>query len=156
LRIIVLRKGQVVKVDDEDFDKLTKFVWGIISNKSGHTYAARGTRKNGVYRKILMHREIMNNPSGMVDHINGDTLDNQKSNLRIVTRQQNLQNSKRRSDCKSRYKGVSKRGAKFIARIQINPKQRIFLGYFETEIEAALAYDKAALQYFGEYAKINH
>jgi hypothetical protein len=155
LRKIVLRNKLEVLVDEEDFELLNSFKWGIIKNKT-HTYAARGTRKNGVYSKILMHRFIMNAPKDqMVDHRNGNTLDNRKSNLRLATRAMNLQNSKLRSDSNCKYKGVSKRGHKFVARIQVAVDKRLFLGYFKTEEEAAKAYNKAATEHFGEFANLN-
>lgn len=158
MKYIVLTSGATVKVDDEDFEFLNDFKWGQLGSKSGKlTYACRGVRVNGKYSKILMHRELMGNPEGkMIDHINGDKLDNQKSNLRIVDRAKNLQNSKLRSDSKGKYKGVRKVYKEgFNARIQIAPGKRLFLGYFKTEKEAALAYNEAAKKYFGEYAKLN-
>lgn len=156
MRNITLSNGQETTVDDSDYEELCKYKWGTIKNKSGHIYAARGTRKNGKYSKILIHRVIMDNPENkMIDHINGNTLDNRRENLRIATRAKNLQNSKLRSDSKCNYKGVSKRGHRYIARIQISVDKRLFLGYFDNEKDAAMAYDLAANKYFGEFAKLN-
>ena len=91
----------------------------------------------------------------MIDHINGDLLDARKSNLRVCTSQQNAFNRKPNSNKKSKFKGVSlkKGGVKkpWYGRITVNGK-KIDLGYYATEKEAALAYDKAALEYFGEFA----
>jgi hypothetical protein len=98
----------------------------------------------------------MDNPIGkMVDHINRDTLDNTRENLRVATRAENLRNSKLRSDSKCNFKGVSKKGNRFIARIQISVDKRLHLGYFNTEEDAARAYDAAAKQYFGNFANLN-
>jgi hypothetical protein len=145
-----------VLIDKDDYEYLNSFKWGIINNGS-HKYAARGTRKKGQpYRKILMHREILNCPKNkMIDHINGNTLDNRKENLRIVTRAKNLQNSKKRSDSNFNYKGIGKRNGKYFARIQIAVDKRLFLGYYNTDIEAARAYDIAAKLHFGENARLN-
>lgn len=160
MKKIKLSTGQYTLVDNENFKELSKFAWGTVGKK--YTYAGRGTRKNGVYSKILMHRFLMNaSKDQMVDHINGNTLDNRKSNLRICSRSKNLQNSKIRSDSNNKYKGVHKVRTKkdgtvvYSARIQIAPNERLYLGNFYNELEAAKAYNKAALKYFGEYANIN-
>lgn len=161
MKTIKLSTGQTTIVDDDDYLKFSKYKWGTISNKT-HTYVARGTRKKGQrYRKILLHREILKAPKNkMVDHINQNTLDNRKENLRLANRANNLQNSKVRSDSQSVYKGVSKKISKigtvsFVARIQISVNKRLFLGYFKQEIDAAKAYNEAAIKYFGKFAKLN-
>lgn len=161
MKDIVLSNGMVATVDDQDFHVLSQHKWGVINNGS-HIYASRGTRKKGQkYKKVLMHRFLMGEPKGkMIDHINGNTLDNRKENLRLANRSNNLQNSKLRSDSKCSFKGVSRKTSeigtvRYTARIQINPNERLFLGYFETEIEAAKAYNVAAVKHFGEFAKLN-
>lgn len=116
-------------------------------------------------KTLRMHRIIMDlEEGGIVDHINGDRLDNRKSNLRIVTAQQNAQNSaKPTSTTKimtSKYKGVFMRKAKahlakpWNAEITLNDK-KVHLGYFFTEIEAAHCYNHNAKKYYGEYARLN-
>jgi HNH endonuclease/AP2 domain len=153
----VLLDGTKCLIDDEDFERLNQYKWGLVKSKTG-SYAARGTRSNGVYRKILMHKELLPclDKKLIVDHINGNKLDNRKQNLRIVTRSQNLQNSKKRNDSNNKYKGVRKQYKdKYCARIQIDKNTRLYLGYFNSEIEAAKAYDEAAKKYFGEYAQLN-
>ena len=104
-----------------------------------------------------MHRQIIN-PSKrkIVDHINRNPLDNRRANLRIVTKSQNNMNRSGRRGTSSKYKGVS--WSKTIncwrAMISVN-KKGIFLGRFDSETEAAKAYDEAAKKYHGEYAYLN-
>jgi len=93
-----------------------------------------------------------------VDHINGDRLDNRRANLRIVTKQQNRQNIGKQShrEMTSRYKGVVQhpKTLRWRAIVKTGGKQR-HLGYFATEHEAALAYNTAARELFGEFARLN-
>jgi len=102
----------------------------------------------------FLHHETW--PKDQIDHINNLRDDNRLVNLREATNAENTKNLKARKGGTSKYKGVSwfKRHCKWLARIGVNHK-RIFLGYYDNEEEAALAYNKAALEYFGEYAKIN-
>lgn len=139
---IPLTQGKFALVDDEDFEYLNQFKWTIIKR----TYAGR---RDG----ILMHRVIMNTPSGMeTDHINGDGFDNRKINLRICTRAENGRNMKKRKDGSSRFKGVcwDKSRGTWNARVQEK-----FIGRFFDEENAALAYDKKARELFGEFARTN-
>jgi hypothetical protein len=103
---------------------------------------------------VYMHRFLMNPAVGMtVDHINKDTLDNRKANLRVCTNQQNVMG---KCGHGASYKGVSfyKRTGKWVAKIKHN-YVTINLGYFDDETEAALAYNKKAKELFGEYATLN-
>lgn len=108
---------------------------------------------------ILMHKLILDCPKGLeIDHINGNKLDNRKSNLRIVTRSENCMNTgKRNNTYSSRFKGVSfyKRLGNWTAQVHKDYK-RIFLGYFDSEIEAARAYNAKALELYGDKVKLNH
>lgn len=150
MKRVKLTKNQYALVDDEDFEELNREKW--YTSSTG--YATRRNRKKMTY----MHRTITNCPQGMqVDHINGNRLDNQRINLRVVTSQQNKQNRHRNLKGKtSKYKGVSwnKKNQNWYARIKINCKQ-IYLGCFIDEVQAALEYDKKAIELFGEYARPN-
>lgn len=141
--------GKTSIVDDENFEWLNQWKWYL--PRIGYPY--RCTSVNKVRITIKLHRFIMNFPKNKsVDHINGDRLDNRKSNLRICTRKQNSYN---RFGLK-RYKGVyinpKKNG--FLSSITVNYKTK-YIGYFKTELEAALAYNVEAKKYFGEFAKLN-
>lgn len=153
MREIPLTKGKVAIVDDEDYVRLAKYKWHLFSRG----YAARGIWENGKVKAIYMHREILNVESGFVtDHINGDRLDNRKENLRICSRAENNRNQKKDIRSKFEYKGIKteNKGRTYLARISVNNKQ-IYLGSFPTQLQAAKAYDQAAIKYYGEFARLN-
>jgi hypothetical protein len=159
MKEIKLTQGKIALVDDEDFEELNKHRWYII--KSKYCYATRMKSKSkGV---ILMHRAIMNTPKELfVDHIDHDTLNNQKYNLRNCTRSENMMNQEIQTKRISQYKGVFKTNryykdkiySSWIAKIKIEQKT-LYLGAHKTEIEAAIAYNKKATELFGEFALLN-
>lgn len=150
---IKLNKRYIALVDDEDFERVNKYRWFY-----HHNGYARLTTKIGKEKKqINMHRFILNAPINMeVDHINHNGLDNRRCNLRLCTHIQNQQNSKKRLNTKYKYKCVyfDKDKNKWRVRMKVNRKQ-IYIGYFESELEGAKAYNNAAIKYFGEFAKLN-
>lgn len=152
MKEIVLSNGAVCKVDDDDYGKLSTYTW---SCKSGR-YAMRCERARGDrFKNVQMHREVIGaKPGEIVDHINGDTFDNRKANLRICSQSQNMQNSTRRRDNVSGYKGVHPNGRNWAAQIKVDGKQ-IYLGTFKTKEEAARVYNEAAAKHFGEFARVN-
>lgn len=155
--LIKLTRGLYARVDPEDFHRLNVHKWYAM--KSGKTfYAVRKSKlKGGKKRKtIKMHNEVFKTPVGYEpDHINQNGLDNKKKNLRNVTHMENVRNSASRGG-NSKYKGVCwhKRWKRWQANICVNYK-RTFLGYFDSEKEAAIAYDDAAFERFGVYGHLN-
>lgn len=159
MKLIPLGRGLFAKVDDEDYDFLMQWKWSAIPKSNGH-YARRGSgRKTIRMQRLLMGLGAWKDDKRIIDHLDGDTLNNQKSNLRICTSLQNNQNSARRKHSSFPYKGVCRFSKnKCCSKIVVNKKQ-ITLGVFsntpEGILEAAKTYDEAAKRYFGEFAKLN-
>ena len=156
----IIIKNQVILIDEEDFERVSKHGWSIQRNRprssSKFRLYVKATIKN---KKISMHRFIMNATDSTIhiDHINGNTFDNRRTNLRFASRSQNAINAQKTSNPKSSiYKGVSyfKLSKKWKAQIMLN-KKSIYLGLFINEKEAALAYNKEAKALFGEFAVLN-
>jgi hypothetical protein len=144
-------------VSDEDYERVSAFKW--CAEKVGYTnYAVRSSSRNpGPRHPILMHRFILSAPDGfVVDHRDKNGLNNQRENMRICTTAENVRNRKRLRNNTSGYKGVcwNKQGLNWQAMIWVDLKS-IRLGYFDDPIEAAHAYDKAALKYYGDFAQPN-
>ena len=155
---IPLTKDQVTVIDAEDFERVSQFKWyaSARSKNSGKFDAARGAQVEGKPKLILLHRFIMDAPKGLVvDHINHNSLDNRKSNLRLATHRQNCQNKPVHFNKKTKGVSFNKKYKKpYRAGIQLNRKQ-IVIGQFATEEEAMRAYDKSAIDLFGEFAHTN-
>ena len=142
-----LPDGGYFLISPEDYEVVSQYKWSIESNGYPHTTI------DG--KHIRLHKLIMGN-ANHIDHRSGDTLDNRRENLRMVTNQQNHWNMKKSKKNTSGYKGVSfdKRRGRYSSNIMKDGKN-IFLGYFNSPIDAAIAYDNAAFLYFGEYARPN-
>jgi len=152
MKQIILTQGRVALVDDADFDWLNQWKW--FARKTKNTwYAVRTPTEGG---SVYMHRVILNTPTGIkTDHWDGDGLNNQRHNLRQATTIQNGQSFRKfRASKTILLRGVTKKRNKFRARITIN-KQEVYLGLFSTPELAALVYDQAALQHFGQFAHLN-
>jgi hypothetical protein len=150
---IKLTKGQVAIVDDSDVALLSRYNW--CADKIGKTWYAK-SRFGG--RVHYMHRLLMGEPPGrLIDHRDGDGLNNRRSNLREATHSTNLANSRgpEARGKSSRFKGVSlNHNRNWSARIMVRYKGT-HLGVYPSEEAAAKAYDCAARHYFGEFAKLN-
>ncbi len=158
-RRIRMAQPRYAKVDPADYKRLRKYQW--LTRKGTNSFYARRHTPGGKGKKgslIYLHQEIIKAPAGMViDHINHDGMDNRSANLRAATHSQNLYHRRKRSGAaQSKYKGIywRKRKRKWEATIKFE-KKRTFLGYFRDEIDAAKAYDRAAMKYHGEFASLN-
>lgn len=140
--------GKVAIIDDEDYEKLIAYNW--ICNKQNYV---RETKTN-----FLIHRMILNLPKNnlQVDHIDRNPLNNQKSNLRICNPQNNKRNqTKYKGEFSSQYKGVSwkEQCKSWVAHITTNKTE--YIGMFNNEVDAAHAYDKQAIELFGDFKCLN-
>ncbi len=151
---IQLTQRKVTIVDDDDFYRVRGYRWCVDSKGYAVSYVDK--------KNVRLHRFILGvkDPKILIDHINGDGLDNRKANLRVATASQNHANAGKRKHNTSGFKGVhfTKRrahlSAPWAAYLGALKKTR-FLGYFETAILAAQAYDIAANSYYGEFARLN-
>ena len=156
-RRIYLGEGKWTILDRGDYYRLRHYKW-IVYGTGHNLYAVRykfvGPKRTW---KFSMHREIMNaNDGRFVDHRNCDSLDNRRANLRFATRSENMRNRRKKRNASSQFVGVHfyKPQGNWSCSILHNGK-RIWLGRFDTEIEAAKAYDEAAKKLFGEFARLN-
>ena len=151
IRYIPLTRGKYAIVDAADYEWLSQYRWCVLGG-GDRPYACR--RENG--KTIYMHREIMQAPKDMcVDHIEGFTLDNRRASLRTCTHAENMRN-RRANFGRGPYKGVTylRHCNKYRAGIGVNGKP-MHIGYYDDPIEAARAYDRKALELFGEFARLN-
>lgn len=152
MKIIQLTRGKQTMVDDDDYDELSRFKWW--TDAYGYALTSIGGRRDK--KNVRMHRMIVQAKKGeVVDHIDGDPLNNQRNNLRIGTQKENIRNSKPRKS-RSGYKGVSwyKQTSSWVARVVCDGKY-YHVGYYKNPEDAARAYNKKATELFGEFARLN-
>ena len=150
MREIPLTKGYVALVDDEDYERVSAFKW-TAKVLPAAVYAYRNPHNETMY----LHRLILDAPSGMtVDHINHDTLDNRRCNLRLATQAQNCWNRRYSVRARSGYRGVTRNGKGWRADIHCNGK-KIYLGTHPTVEQAARAYSAKARELFGDFLPLN-
>ena len=158
MKEIKLSKGYVALVDDEDYKKVSEYPWHALETPDKTVYAVRNFREEGKCKSWYMHRFILEvtDPEVEVDHKDRNGLNNQRHNIRVTEGNQNHFNMGLRKDNKSGFRGVhwSVAADKWVARITINHKI-IHLGVFVDPIEAACAYDMAAVKYHGDFASTN-
>lgn len=158
MKKIELTRGLRALVDDDDYEELSKYKWCASPLRYNTSYALRNVYIPGKSPKtIFMHNVILNPKKGeLVDHIDGDGLDNRKTNLRICTNTQNQWNKPMQSNNKTGYKGVSyyKTSKKWKAKVVANGVV-YHLGTFDSPELAGRAYDKGAQEYHGEFARLN-
>ena len=155
--LIPLTQGHSAIVDADDYERLSQWKWCTMTSRGGPRAKRAYRDENGKQQTMLMHRFIMGAiGADVVDHINHDTLDNRKANLRVCSRLENQRNSTSRKKSTSKYLGVDwvRRNQKWRARIQTD-NGALHIGVFATEFEAARAYDVKAAEHFGEFANLN-
>ncbi len=158
MKALITTKGKIATVSDEDFETLVKHRWASKGGRCPYIYRSGGTLKPVVW----LHKQVLNASQGQqVDHINGDVFDNRRENLRFCTHLQNCCNRKKPqhyqgTKTSSKYKGVSwdVESGKWKASIRIFRKLKN-LGRFSVEKEAAIAYNRAAKETFGDFAWLN-
>lgn len=154
---IKLTRNMVAIVDDENFEWLNQWKW--YAQKSGNTYYAKRRETQGEKKFIYMHRLIMRaKPGQEIDHANGNGWDNRIENMRFCTDSQNFQNSRKRKNCSSKYKGVhyanhAKKWRAMICAPGVGKSSHI--GCYSSEREAAKSYNEKAKVLFGEFANLN-
>lgn len=143
----LVKRDPRIKIDPEDLRK-----FGVHNCSIGTTGYLIICISHKQYR---LHRVIMGNPDGVVDHINGNSLDCRKENLRVCSQADNARNRGIGSNNKSGYKGVFLAQGKYWAASIVKDRKKIHIGYYKTPELAALAYNKKATELYGEFANLN-
>lgn len=152
MKEIRLSQNKISLIDDSDYEFISRYKW-YAELRSNSWYARHDFPNKKVYLHVYLLGEDLKHK---IDHKDHDGLNNTRENLRICTNSQNGMNKRKSENCSSIYKGVcwEKRRNKWIAFISPDSTFK-FLGYFDDEIEAAKAYDEAAIKYFGDFSCLN-
>lgn len=156
MKTITLTKGKITLIDDEDFEKISKYSWRALKTKN-NWYAVAWEKNNRSHRKLLLlHRVITSAPAALeADHRDGNGLNNRRYNLRLCSHSQNHQAFQTKSKkASSKFRGVRFKNRSWDAQIKVSGKS-VHLGRHPTEEDAARAYDKKAREVFGEFAHPN-
>lgn len=156
--LVPATKGIFALVDIEDLPRVLKYSWRASFSRNGKFYIETSLKRvNGKQPKLKLHQLILGVKEGFViDHINGDTSDNRRCNLRHATMSENQSNQIRRKHNSSKYRGVywKKSQKKWVASIR-HLNKRYHIGYFSSEAEAALAFNAVAKEMKGPYVCLN-
>lgn len=157
MKEIILTKGKIASVDDEDYNALMHYKWAaIFDGNNWYAYMSMGSRGN--QKRIMMHRVLLQltDPSIVCDHIDGNGLNNQKYNLRKCTNDLNSRNRRVKRINTTGFKGVLFKPKHRAFQASINVKGKFFFGgHFKTAIDAAKRYNELAVQHHGEFARLN-
>lgn len=151
MKHLKLTNGEVTQVDDNTYGLLSQYSWTQDGSAKGYVLCTSEINERRIHRLIIGAK-----PGEYVDHIDGNPLNNQYSNLRICSRRQNHYNRKVNKNSDSKFKGVTyNKGIEmYTAQIRFNGKLK-YLGCYMDKVKAAEAYNEAATKYFGEYARLN-
>ena len=152
---VPLSCGRQALIDAADADLILPRRWHSLPGRKTRYAFTKVKLPDGRRTSLYMHRLMMSPPLGMqVDHIDGDGLNNRRSNLRLCTQTENLRYRQKHKNNRGRFKGVRNANGIWAAFIHLDGADR-WLGYFETDEDAAYAYDAAARDAFGEFARLN-
>jgi hypothetical protein len=151
---VLLAGGQTAVIDAEDAHLVAGIKWRPMPSRRVVYVRAHVPAPGGGWRSVSMHRFLLGEPKlGVIDHIDGDGLNNRKSNLRICSNAENSRNQRKPKNNTSGAKGVSRIRGRWQARIKLDGKS-IFLGIFNTVEDAAAAYAHASRDVHGDFGRV--
>jgi hypothetical protein len=159
---VPLTRGLFATIDAADWPLVSQFKWHAVESRNSNGYYAGACLSRALqaihgFRTVSLHQFILGRPGKLIDHRDGNGLNNRRNNLRIATTAGNAQNCRKQvRPTSSRFKGVSwsKKYGRWVVFVCSNNRNKFF-GNFDDEVEAGKAYDEAALRLFGEFARLN-